>query len=103
MDSLRGTPRERVEAPVTTGRSYSFDNDFAPLVDVPLHPGMTQRECIDVLARLVRIEATLHQLAAAASDIGLSASWLRLEVVDDGIDDVIEKVTDAIRKRGQHG
>ncbi len=88
--------RERVEAQATTGSPYSFDRDFSPLVDVPLHPEMTQRECIDVLARLVRIEATLHQLAADVSDVGLSASWLRLESVDDDIDDAIVRVKDAI-------
>jgi hypothetical protein len=92
-----------IEAQATTGRPYSFDNGFAPLVDVPLRPEMSQREYINVLSRLLCIEATLHHLAADVSDIGLAASWLRLESVDDDIDDAIEKVTDAIRKRGQHG
>lgn len=90
--------RERIEAPVTTGSPYLFDCDFSPLEDTPLHPGMSQRQRVEVLARLLCIEETLHQLAAAAADLGLSASRLRLEVVDDDIDDAIAKVTAVIRK-----
>ncbi len=81
-----------------SGRANSFHPDFPPLVDIPVHGDMTQRERIDVLARLVQIENTLHQLAADVSDLGLSASWLRLESVDDDIDDAIVKVKDAIRR-----
>jgi len=90
--------RERIEAQATTGRSYSFDNDFAPLVDTPLHTGMSQCERVHVLSRLLCIEETLHRLAADAADLGLDASRLRLEVVDDDIDDAIAKVTAVIRK-----
>ena len=90
--------RERVEAQATTGSPYSFDRDFSPLVDVPLHPGMTQRERVEVLARLLCIEETLHRLAGDVADLGLDASRLRLEVVDDDIDDAIAKVTAVIRK-----
>jgi len=90
--------RERVEAQATTGSPYSFDVDMPALEDVPLHTGMSQRERVEVLARLLCIEETLHQLAAAAADLGLSASRLRLEVVDDDIDDAIAKVTAVIRK-----
>ncbi len=88
-----------------TGRTYTFSPaiaelapDMPPLDDIPLRQEMTQRERVDVLARLGRIEETLHQLAADVDDLGLSTSWLRLESVDDDIDDAIAKVKDAIKK-----
>ncbi len=90
--------REHLAAQVTTGRPHSFDVDMPPLVDAPLHPGMSQRERVEVLSRLLCIEGTLHRLASDVSDIGLAASWLRLESVDDDIDTAIEKVTEAIRR-----
>ena len=95
---LQARSQHVIEAQVTTGRPYSFDSDFDSLVDVPLRPGMSQREHVRVLSRLLCIEETLHRLASDVSDIGLAASWLRLESVDDDIDDAIENVTDAIRK-----
>ncbi len=95
---LQERSRHAIEAQATTGRPYSFDNDFPPLVDAPLRPEMSQREHVRVLSRLLCIEETLHRLASDVSDIGLAASWLRLESVDDDIDDAIEKVTEAIRK-----
>jgi len=95
---LQERSRHAIEAQATTGRSYSFDDDFPPLVDVPLRPKRSQREHVYVLSRLLSIEGALHQLASDASDAGLAASWLRLESVDDDIDDAIEKVTEAIRK-----
>jgi len=95
---LQARSRHVIEAQATTGRPYSFDNDFPPLVDAPLRQEMSQREHVYVLSRLLSIEGALHQLASDASDIGLAASWLRLESVDDDIDDAIEKVTAVIRK-----
>ena len=89
--------------PLKSGRTYTFSPAIAelahgmpPLEDVPLREKMTQRERVTVLARLLRIEETLHQLAADVDDLGLSATWLRLESVDDDIDDAIVKVTAAI-------
>ena len=75
-----------------SGRPHSFDPDVGPLEDVPLREEMTQRQRVATLARLRRIEKALHRLAADAYSLGLAASWLRLEAVDDDIDDAIVAV-----------
>lgn len=90
--------RERLAAPLTTGRPHSFDRDFSPLVDTPLRPEMSQRERVAALGRLLSIKETTQQLAFEASDLGLSASWLRLESIEDDVGDAIAKVTAVIRK-----
>jgi hypothetical protein len=94
--------RERIsassgaDAPVKSGRPHSFDRDFSPLVDVPLHSGMTQRQRVAALSRLLCIKEATQKLAFAASDAGLAASWLRLSSIEDDVGDAVEKVTAAI-------
>jgi len=92
-----GSAPRATEASVKSGRPHSFDRDFSPLDDIPLRPGLTPRECVVVLARLVCCEQMLQQLASDASDLGLAASWLRLSSIEDDVGDAIAKVTAAIK------
>ncbi|MDP9365919.1 MAG: hypothetical protein M3Q10_17155 [Chloroflexota bacterium] len=81
---------------MTTGRAAPIDETLV-LADRPVPEGADAAELRDRLARLLRLDQRLHWLAGEASDLGLAASWLRLEGVDDDIDQAIAAVRRELR------
>ena len=67
---------------MTTGRAAVIDERMI-LADRPVPVGVTAGELRERLIRLLRLDQRLHWLAGEASDLGLAASWIRLEGVDD--------------------
>ena len=76
---------------MTTGRDAVID-ERTTLADRPVPAGATAAELRDRFARLLRLDQRLHWLAGEAADLGLAASWLRLESVDDDVDEAIAAV-----------
>lgn len=87
---------------MTTGRAAPIDEALI-LADRPVPEGVGAAELRDRLARLLRLDQRLHWLAGEASDLGLDASWLRLEGVDDDIDDAIAAVRAELRRVSDPG
>lgn len=68
------------------------------LTDRPLADVATPADLRERLARLLRLDQRLHWLCGEASALGLSASWTRLEGVDDDVDDAIAAVRAELRR-----
>ncbi len=81
---------------MTTGRDVVIDERLT-LIDRVVPAGATVAELCERLARLLRLDQRLHWLAAEASDLGLGASWIRLEGVDDDVDQAIDAVRRELR------
>lgn len=83
-------------------RAVSIDERMT-LTDRPLADVATTADLRERLARLLRLDQRLHWLAGEASDLGLAASWLRLEGVDDDVGDAIAAVRVELRRVADPG
>ncbi len=67
------------------------------LQDAPIKPGMTRGDVIRASLRLREIEDGLFALSVELDDLGLHASYMRLNVAGDHITDVAEQLARAVR------
>jgi len=74
--------------PRVTGRPRVIDA-WMTLRDTPISGEETAARLSTRLLRLQRVDETLHWLCGEVSDLGLGATWSRLESVDDDIDAAI--------------
>ncbi len=81
-----------------TGRPRVI-NEQITLYDRPLADNLGDAELRGRLLRLLRLDAQPHLLCGEAYDLGLSASWIRLESVDDDIDRALAGLRAELRRR----
>ena len=73
--------------------------DDRELVDDPAPDGLTDADLRGRLLRLLRLDQQIHRAAGEASDLGLTACWIRIEGVDDDVDAAIAAVRAELARR----